>query len=411
MRLLRVLSVIIAPLLSLIIATLGNGLFNTLVTVRLNLEGQPTWIIGLATGAYYAGLIVGSFRSEHLISRVGHVRAYAVIASLLAAVSVLQGMVDLAWIDVIMRFISGICIAVIYVVVESWMLARGSRRMRGQILGVYMMALYASQATGQFFLNLSDPSTIIPFCIVALLTSLSVIPIALTTAKTPPVEEPSVLGFKALYRVSPSGMIGACVSGLILGPIYGLMPLFIAQQNYSVHHIALIMGMIIYGGMALQYPVGKFSDNFDRRKVFFWVSVLATLTAAIIGLFSHHSLNIFLAASFLFGGFTFTLYPLAVSLACDNVAQRDLIAATQGLLLAYGVGATIGPIIAPLFIKIFAANGLMLYFVLLGAVLSLFLGWQWCFGRPTNVSRQQDFVPLTRTSPIANELDPRSEQQ
>ncbi len=405
----RALLAIIAPLLSLIIVTLGNGLFSTLVTVRLHLEGQPSWIIGVISGAYYGGLVLGSFRSERLISRIGHIRAYAAIASVLAAVSILQGIILNPWADLVLRFISGMCMAGVYIVVESWMLARGSKKTRGQILGIYMMALYASQATGQFLLNLSDPMTIVPFCIVAVLTSLSVIPIALTMQATPEIEEPSVLNFIELYNISPSGITASFIAGLMLGAVYGLMPLFITQATYATSHVALVMSMIIYGGMAMQYPVGKLSDNFDRRKILLVVAVLATLTAAAIMLFTHNSLNRLLAFGFLFGGFTFTLYPLGVSLACDKVKRKDLIAATQGLLLAYGLGATIGPMLAPFSMRFFNNTGLMLYFIVLGALLSLFLLWRDKTTAPTDVESQQDFVALTRTSPVANELDPRQD--
>lgn len=406
----RVILTIFAPLLSLIIVTLGNGLFTTLVTVRLHLEGQPSWIIGLVSGAYYGGMVLGSFRFERVITRVGYIRAYALIASVLAAVSVLQGILLNPWTDLILRFITGMCIAGSYIVVESWMLARGTTQTRGQILAIYMMAVYASQATGQFLLTLSDPMTIIPFCIVAVLSSLSVIPISLTLAKTPDIHEPSVLNFKKLYQISPAAIVGSFASGLILGAIYGLMPLFIAQENYSVAQVALIMSLVIYGGMAMQYPVGKLSDNFYRPKVLLLIILLATCTAVIILFYARFHINTFMAFAFLFGGFTFTMYPLAVNLACDNVEHKDLIAATQGLLLTYGLGATIGPIVAPLFMKLFSNNGLFTYFIFLGIVLMIFLLWCMRKGDSVAVKDQQEFAPLTRTTPVVSEMDPRSDR-
>lgn len=115
----RVLAIIFAPLLSLIIVTLGNGLFNTLVTVRLHIEGQPSWIIGLVSGAYYGGFILGAFRCERLINRIGYIRSYAVIASVLAATSILQGVILNVWADLLLRFIGGMCMAGIYIVVEN----------------------------------------------------------------------------------------------------------------------------------------------------------------------------------------------------------------------------------------------------------------------------------------------------
>jgi len=406
----RTLITMIAPMLSLIIVTLGNGLFNTLVTVRMHLEGESSQMIGFVSGAYYAGLVLGSFRCERLINKYGHIRAYAAIASVLAVASIMQGLLVNAWVDLVLRFICGMAMAGVFVVIESWMLAKSERKIRGQILSVYMIALYASQASGQFLLNLSDPKSIIPFCLVALFSSLSVVPIVLTLERSPDVDEPSVLSFKQIYKISASGVIAALIAGLLLGSIYGLMPLFLTEQNYSLSQVALIMSLIIYGGMAMQYPVGKLSDHFDRRRILLLITVLALLCALIILFYARYKINTLMAFAFLFGGFTFTMYPIAISLVCDNVGQKDLVAATQSVLLTYGIGAAIGPIIAPMFNHIAGQSGLILYFIILCALLSLFLIWRDRYGQPIDVNKQQDFVALTRTSPIANEFDPRQNE-
>ena len=77
----RVLILLFVPLLSLFIVTLGNGLLTTLLTVKLNLTGTTSWIPGAVVAAYYGGLVIGSFRIEPFIVRVGHIRAYAAFAS------------------------------------------------------------------------------------------------------------------------------------------------------------------------------------------------------------------------------------------------------------------------------------------------------------------------------------------
>ena len=67
-----------APLLSLFVMLLSNGLYTTLISVRLDMEGAPNWLIGFTTSAYYMGFIIGSLQIEPFISRVGHIRAFSI---------------------------------------------------------------------------------------------------------------------------------------------------------------------------------------------------------------------------------------------------------------------------------------------------------------------------------------------
>ena len=78
---------VLSPLLSLFIFIVGHGLLSTLLTLRLNAEGAAAGWIGLVSSAYFAGLVLGAFVNVRLIQRIGHIRAYAAYASLLAGMA------------------------------------------------------------------------------------------------------------------------------------------------------------------------------------------------------------------------------------------------------------------------------------------------------------------------------------
>jgi MFS family permease len=399
-------------LLSLFILILGNGLLTTLLPLRLHWENVSTLIIGGLTTAYYAGLVVGSFKIEPFIIRVGHIRAFATFASLLAVLSMLHGFWDNAWFWIVLRFLEGICTAALYVVIESWLLAKGTLKTRGQILSFYMVALYGAQAASQFLLNIGDKASIIPFCIVCMLATLSVVPLAMTKAVTPEISKPSTLSLKNLYQISPTGVMGSFVSGLILSAIYGLMPLYLGRSNIAVTQIAVMMAVVILGGMLLQYPIGRFSDKFDRRIVLIFVCALATASSVLLILsVTIDSYVLQLVSLLLLGGATFTLYPLSISHACDHLKPEDIVGGTQGLLLIYSAGATIGPIFAAFFMRPWlGANGLIVYLI----VLSILLGWFLLWRRTTSPQKfdepQQEYITIPQTTPIVAELDPRSDE-
>ena len=77
---------------TLVIATsivqLANGFFGTFVSLRVAIEGFDA--PGLVLSAYFAGFTLGAFRCGKDIERIGHIRAYAAFAGLVAAVTAIM---------------------------------------------------------------------------------------------------------------------------------------------------------------------------------------------------------------------------------------------------------------------------------------------------------------------------------
>lgn len=393
-------------LLSLFIFMLGNGLFNTLVPLRLQSEHVSAFIIGLMGMAYYGGLVIGSFRIEKFIMRVGHIRAFSAFASTLATVCVLQGLIFNLEFWFVLRIISGFATAGLFIVIESWLLILGTIKTRGSILALYMIALYAGQGAGQFFISLGNTVDLNLYAIAGMLGSLSVIPLAMSKIAAPKIEEVSELDLRMLLKKAPTGLSGSLSSGLILGAVYSLFPVYLQLKTQSHNLVALYMAIIIFGGMTLQYPVGKVSDYIDRRFVMIVICLSTILMCALLMSF----LNVpYLggAITFILGGMIFTLYPLSVTYGCEALDNKELVAGTQGLLLAYSIGAMLGPVIAPGFMKLIGNEGLPIFISSISSVLAIIVVIRKL--RFESRPHEESFLAVTQTTPIISEIDPRSD--
>lgn len=359
----KTLSGLFAPLLSLFILVLGTGFSFTLFGVILTVKNASPLIIGAITGIFYAGLVLGSIRVEHFIARVGHIRAYAVFSSTIAITYILQGLYFSVSSWLILRFIAGFVTAGLYVVIESWLLYKTSRTNRGQILSLYMIIFYASQSLGQFFLKLNEPGAILLFAVSSMLCSLSIIPISMTRLPSPTCTTPSTLGMRVLLEKTGTGLLGALVSGMIMGALYGLLPSIFKLKFHDNNLVANFMFTVIIGGMLLQYPIGRISDLFERRRVFIFISMITALATTIMFFLPQGSFIPWYFLLALLGGLTFTLYPISIAHACDALNPEDLIAGTQSLLLAYSLGAMIGPLVAPLFMLFSPEQGFFYYLI------------------------------------------------
>lgn len=396
-----------SPLLSLFIFVLGNGFSGTYMATVLAHQHTSSILIGLMSTSLYAGLVIGSFRIEKLISRIAHIRSYAAFASIITVISLLNGLYVNVYLWIVLRFLTGIAVAGVFIVIESWLLSHAEENTRGQVLSFYMVTFYAAQSLGQLFLKYESNNVLFFFSFIAISSSLSVLPLAMTKAETPNFSEPSTLDIKNLYKRCASGLYACFISGLVLGGIYGLLPVFLLKMFKTQDSVALYMFAVIFGGMFFQYPIGKVSDLIERRIVLMLIGVASIVIILGIIFFINYYYTFFILCT-LFGGFTFTLYPVSISHACDSLSAKDILAGIQTLLLTYSIGAMIGPLVASLFMKIHLW-GLFIYFMSLLLSLVIFLSWRKSVRE--NRTQEESFITYPQITPVSSELDPRNEQK
>ncbi|MDF1677994.1 MAG: MFS transporter [Legionellaceae bacterium] len=396
----------IAPLLSLFIFVFGSGFFLTLLSLVMNTRHEPPLLVGSMTGVFYAGLVCGSFKIETFIARVGHIRAFSTFASSLAVITILHGIFYNMPLWLVLRFIGGVVTAGLFVVIESWLLCNSTAAMRGRVLSLYMITFYAAQAFGQLLIRLGSENDLLTYGVVAMLCSLSVIPLSMTYVAMPQFDEPSTMNLKTLYKKTTSGIFGCFFAGMILSAIYALFPVVFSNAYHDNSKVSLFMFCVIIGGMLLQYPVGKLSDIFDRRLVVIVVSACVIVTSLLLMFFfKYYSVSLILIG--IFGGLTFTIYPISISYACDALDAKNIVAGIQGLLLSYSIGATVGPFVAPVFMHGLNEKGLFLYFILIsGCIVSIF---SWRKTQKESPPQEEPFQVMAQTTPIMVEIDPRGE--
>lgn len=398
------------PLLSLFLFTLGNGFLSTFSVIRCDDENVPTILVGLMTACFYLGLVLGSFKIERMIRRIGHIRTFSAFASILTIVALLQAIYFNIYFWLFLRLVTGFATAVLYVVIESWLLVISKTHNRGKIVAIYMVVLYLGQALSQYFLTAVQANQIIPFLLIGISSSLSVIPLAMTNIASPQLEEPTTLSLIKMFKTTQSGVLSCITSGLILSPIYGLFPLFLIakiEANPDSHlSVGLLMFVIILGGMLLQYPVGKISDYIERRMVLIFLSLFSGIFA-ILSLLTVQYFWLFIIVIFIFGGLTFTLYPVSISHSCDSLEHKDITSGTQALLLFYSIGAVISPLLAPIAMSLLGVDGLFVYFATISFILALLLCWRKT--TKSNVVQEESFLPIPTTTPVMAEIDPRSD--
>jgi MFS family permease len=305
--------------LGMALLMIGNGLQGSLLGVRAAIEHFPTTLTGVLMSAYYLGFLVGSLLTPKLVMRVGHVRVFAALASLASTAILIHAVFvePTTWVAV--RLASGFCYAGLYVVAESWLNEQATNETRGQLLSIYLVISYGGMALGQGLLNTASPGGSTLFMLVSILVSLSLIPMLLSATKGPAFAASSPISVKELYQASPTGMVGFFVAGLAQGGAVGMGAVYTGMIGLSVPLISLFMTMLLLGGMLLQWPLGLFSDRFDRRLVLTVVTFVAAALALAGAMGAADSIKGLLIIIFLFGGMMLPMYSLCLALPTNRL--------------------------------------------------------------------------------------------
>jgi MFS family permease len=394
-------------LLAVFLLALGSGLLGTLLSVRLAVAAVDPLTAGAVMSAYFVGLFAGSMIMQRWIVSVGYIRTYAAFSAILSAALLLHPFSLDPFLWSALRLVEGFCMAGLLLCVESWLNVRSTRESRGQILALYMVVFYAANGLGQLFLALDDSGFGL-FVIASMIVSVAAVPVALTRVEAPATAASVNFGIRKLYDVSPTGIVGSLMSGVVVGAFYALGPFFAIAVGFSPTQAAGFMSAAIFGGLVAQWPIGRLSDKFDRRRVIIFVNLATAAVAAPMALLgpSHFVLLLVLVGAF--GGLAFTLYPLSVANANDNVDPADVVATGRGLLVAYSVGAFLGPLISAVAMYGVRPGALFLFMAGICVATSLYVWWRITRRAPVPEEQRVPYQMLPRMTPEAMEMDPRA---
>lgn len=340
----KVLSGVWALLLGIVLIMLGNGMHFTLIGLRGGIEGFSASELAIVTSGYFAGFLAGARVSPIMIRRVGHVRVFAALGSFMSAGLIAFPLVAEPWAWTILRLLIGFCMSGIYVTAESWLNDASTNENRGQVLAAYMIAQTLGIIGAQALLNLGDAASSALFIGASIFVSVSFAPILLSISPVPAAEVARPMPLRELFRASPLGTIGIFFLGGVYATQSGMAAVFGSLIEMSAAQISLFVAMLFAGALVLQYPIGWLSDRMDRRLLIFGSAVLGALCCGLAWI-AGDLLWALLAAAFFAGGVTTPLYALFLAYTNDSLSSDAMPAASGGLVLTFGIGAILGPLV------------------------------------------------------------------
>lgn len=406
----------IQPVLQVMIAIVllesALGLLSPLIGIQLAARGVSPFMIGIVSSAYFVGFLIGTLTCHRLIDRVGHIRAFAVLAVCTSNLTLLLAIVSdvYAWIGV--RALTGLALAGVFVVIESWLNDKASEETRGRIFAVYMVLSWGAGGLSPLALNIADPHGILLIQAAVILMAGAMIPLGLTKIGDPEVAHREHFGILRLFKISPLGVTCCFGSGFLNGALYSLLPVYVEQTGFGPAELSFLLGAGTIAVLLTQYPIGHIADHYGRRPMIIGISFISALIAFWIAGLDAPTFTVLLVLFFLFTAFESPLYALGVGQTNDYVERKDFVAAASGLLLAWGMGAAISPTIAGIAMQHVGPNGLFAFMAIGFAAIGTFGLYRTLRRSAKTPAEQGNYVaaPAMQTAYGAPELDPRADR-
>ncbi len=401
---------VLPVLVGVVFLELAIGALGPVAGVQLVERGASASVVGLVSSGYYAGFLIGALFGYRVIDRVGHIRAFSALAVLAADAALLHALIGSPYAWAAFRAVIGMAVAGLFVVAESWLNDKANAGTRGRIFATYMVASWAASGVAPLLLNVADPNNPLLFTAIAIAFATAVLPMALTTVGNPEIESRAHFGILQLFRVSPLGVVACFGSGLVSSAFYGMSPVYIEGIGLGARHLSVLLSVAILGGLIVQFPIGWLSDRFGRRPLMLISGALASGFALAITFFDGGSFPTILALAFCFSSTIAPFYALGVAQTNDYITPRDFVAASGGLLFAWGLGASAGPSAAGWLMQIGGPEGLFFYISAVLAAIAVFTIYRMTRRRAMPAAQQGNFLPIEPQTSGAPGLDPRSEE-
>lgn len=334
----------LAPAVAMAVVSVAVSYGWPLFALLQERAGYSGFLIGL--NATFAALaIVGAAPfMPALLARLGLIRLMLISVGCIALCFALIPVAYDFWWWSLIRINLGIWVTAMFFAAEYWLVAIAPEGGRGRIVAIYSVILSGSYALGPYMLNLAGLDSFWTFGAPVAFVLCGAVPILLGRATAPPAdsERPATVRETLGYFVSdPTIMWGVVLFGTIEFGAMGLASVWGVRSGMAEGAALFLLTAMALGSLAFQFPTGWAADRFDRRRMLLAAGAGACV-APVVMLYGG-AYGLILAGSVLWGGTAVALYTLALTELGGRYTGAKLAAGNAAVVLAYGVGALLGP--------------------------------------------------------------------
>lgn len=353
------------------------GLGTSLLPLALEARGLPAWQIGLASAAFWFGMLGGLLLAGRATRAWGY-RRTVVLGMLLSAAAFLLTPTLPPAIWAAPAAAIGMGLGLRWIANETWLYRLAPAEARGRIVGLHETLIGLAAVAGPMLVAATGVMQPLPFWLGALACLLAVLPLGAATllsaspeatAESSPTAgttaaastDPASTVPTSAARLAPAGpgplgravvllagvSLGAWLAGLggwIEGGLLAMLPVYAADQGLSTTEAAWLLTLLGVGATASQFPIGWLADVKGGVWTARLGTVLAGLATLLVLCWPNGSTLALMALAL--GAVTGGLLTLGMVFASSGADGAAITARVRQVSIVYTTLSGIGPLVA-----------------------------------------------------------------
>jgi MFS family permease len=345
---------------------LGIGQGVPLLSLLLEARGTDATVTGLNAAAAFIGVLIGPLLAPRGVRVLGMRNFLLLCFALEIAVCPLLKLFDNLGAWFVLRALSGMLGSSIFTSSEIWINLLAGDAGRGRIIGLYAAALSAGFGIGPLLLSLTGIHGWPPFLVNSAIIAVAALPLLRVDNVTGDIGRERGAHPFTMFARAPLILLSVALFGLYEATLLALLPIWGLRLGLSPDLAAATLSAVYIGSVVMQLPIGWLSDKTARLAMLRICGGVGLLGAIGIATLAVPGLAL-LGLVAVWGGVTTAIYPVALSMAGDRFRGGEMVTANAAIIIAYGLGALIGPELGGAAMDFWDPQGLLWFFVLLFA--------------------------------------------
>lgn len=319
-------------------------------------EISAFWI-GVNTAMAAIAMLVVTPLAPRAMAAAGLVPFIAICSALTILALIGFKLTDAFGVWLALRFLLGAATAGIFLATEFWIVATAPDHLRGRVVAAYAVTLSVGYALGPSILLVTGTEGWAPFLAAAAVAGAALVPLGVAWGAAPRVERHGAGGAWRFFLSDPSLIWAVALFGVIEFGAMALTPVWGVASGYGEDASIAMIVALAAGNILFQPLLGWASDRYPARRLLGLCAATSLVVALILPLIAHVYLAV-IALFFVWGGMAAGLYTVSLAAIGGRYRGGALAAANAAIVMAYGLGALVGPPIVGWSMDLMGPDGL-----------------------------------------------------